>query len=232
MALVVALSGLGAVLAAQARGFAEASPEVGFARDMHTHHGQAVVMSLLVRERGSDPEVAALARDILTGQAEEQGVMLGWLREHEVPASTVVAPMAWMPEQAGDAAAGGHGASTGSGAHGDQGRGHVAGAGTATGASAGTDTGMGPGMGPGMGMATDEELSELGSLSGTSADLLYVQLMRRHHEGAVVMAEVFGGLSDEPALSALSEGVLTTQHRELRLLAAAEERLTAAAQAG
>ena len=59
-----------------------------------------------------------------------------------------------------------------------------------------------------------------------------MRLMQDHHEGALVMAEAFEELSDEPQLSALAEGVVTTQQRELRLLAGIEERLTGTLSAG
>ena len=220
-ALVLALTALAAVVATVGRDYPESSPEVGFARDMFVHHGQAVVMSQLVEQRGTDPEVAQLARDIVTGQAEQQGVMLGWLNDQGLPATTAQEPMAWM-SAAGGGAAGGH----------DQ---HDTGAPPAP---VPADEGA-PAAGGGedaarqaMGMATDEELSDLGRRSGAAADLLYVQLMQRHHLGAVAMAESFTALSDEPQLSWLADGVLVSQERELRILAGMEERLAGLAAAG
>lgn len=209
-ALVVALTALVAVGAAAVRAYPESSPEVGFARDMYRHHDQAVVMSLLVRERGTDPEVAQIARDIITGQGEEEGVLRGWLLERDVPVTTGQEPMAWMGA--------GHG--TAAGAH----EPHDMGAAPAPTAPAEEGGGDEAALAA-MGMASDEELSELGRLTGSQADLLYLQLMQRHHRGAVDMAGAFLDLSDEPQLSRLAEGALTTQERELRLLAAAQERL-------
>lgn len=233
-ALLLALSALAGLVVVQQRGYAEDSAEVGFARDMYVHHDQAVVLSLLVRERGDDPEVAQLARDILTGQGEEKGVMLGWLREHGAPATTTVAPMAWMEAAAQTGADGGaHGGASGSGGHDSKGMGQMS---APTGSGAGGAGAGAPGGADSartaMGMATDEQLSELGRLSAAEADLEYVRLMQRHHEGAVAMTEAFVGLSDEPTLSRLSEGVLTTQQRELTILAGMEERLAARVQAG
>ncbi len=223
-ALVLALSALAAGLAVQGRGYPESSPEVGFARDMHLHHDQAVVMSQLVGQRGSDPEVAQLARDIVTSQAEQQGVMLGWLRAEGLPATTAQESMGWMSAAEG-AAAGGHdphdmGASPGPVPARDA-------PAVATAAGSGPEAARAA-----MGMATDEELSELGRRSGAAADLLYVQLMQRHHVGAVAMAEAFTALSDEPQLSWLADGILVSQERELRILADQEERLAAQVAAG
>lgn len=224
-ALVVALTALAAVVVTERRGYAEDSPEVGFARDMYVHHDQAVVMSLLVRERGTDADVAQLARDVVTGQAEQQGVMLGWLQARGVPATTTVPPMGWM------------GGSTGPGGHEPHDMGAMspptaAEAGEAPGAGAAGAGGSRAAAYEAMGMATDEELSELGRLSGPAADLLYAQLMQEHHRGAVEMAQAFLELSDEPQLSALAEGVVTSQERELRLLADLEQRLAGQAAAG
>jgi len=218
-ALTLALTALAGVLVSQQRGYAETSPEVGFARDMSVHHEQAVVMSLLVRERGTDPEVAQLARDIATGQGEERGVLTGWLHQHRVPATTTTEPMAWM---GGTTSTGGHGAH-------DMAATPTSTEASATGAGADAASDPAEAARQAMGMATDDELRELGRLSGAEADLLYVRLMQRHHQGAVTMAEAFTDLSDEPQLSWLAGGALTTQQRELRLLADLEERLAAEA---
>lgn len=221
--LVAALTALGALWASQRGGYADDSAEVGFTRDMYAHHEQAVVMGLLVRERGSDPEVAALARDIVTGQAEQQGIMLGWLHAQDVSATSSATPMAWAEVAGG----GGHdmgamgGASAGSDAESDADSDAGAGASAGSGAEDPADPLLA------MGMATTEQLTELGQLSGTDADLLFVQLMIRHHEGAVSMTETFERISSEPQLRWLSDGILTTQHRELRILEELRARLSA-----
>ena len=49
----------------------EASPEATFARDMSTHHTQAVAMALAIRDRTTDPDLRIFALDIiLTQQAQ------------------------------------------------------------------------------------------------------------------------------------------------------------------
>lgn len=58
---------------------AETSVDVGFARDMSIHHQQAVEMSFIVRDRTSDEDVRRLAYDIINTQANQRGMMLGWL---------------------------------------------------------------------------------------------------------------------------------------------------------
>jgi uncharacterized protein (DUF305 family) len=72
------------------------SVDAGFARDMSTHHGQAVVMAQLERDNGSDPAVRLVAFDIETGQESQVGQMLGWLESWDQTPQTDLAQMAWM----------------------------------------------------------------------------------------------------------------------------------------
>lgn len=58
---------------------AEDSADVGFARDMSIHHQQAVEMAFIVRDRTDDEDVRRLAYDIINTQANQRGMMLGWL---------------------------------------------------------------------------------------------------------------------------------------------------------
>lgn len=79
--------------------------DAGFARDMQTHHHQAVEMAFLVRDRSEDPEVRTLAFDIITSQQQQAGQMYGWLVQWDLPQTGPRQPMAWV---GGDH--GGHGA--------------------------------------------------------------------------------------------------------------------------
>ncbi|MFI0236522.1 DUF305 domain-containing protein [Streptomyces sp. NPDC016845] len=72
------------------------SADAGFARDMAVHHQQAVEMSYIVRDRTEDVEVRRLAYDIAQTQANQRGMMLGWLDLWELPKVSEKAPMAWM----------------------------------------------------------------------------------------------------------------------------------------
>ncbi|WP_443061071.1 DUF305 domain-containing protein [Streptomyces sp. NBC_00464] len=75
---------------------AETSADVGFARDMAVHHQQAVEMSFIVRDRTSDVAVRRLAYDIINTQANQRGMMLGWLEAWGRAKSSPGPPMAWM----------------------------------------------------------------------------------------------------------------------------------------
>jgi uncharacterized protein (DUF305 family) len=74
------------------------SPEAGFARDMKTHHGQAVEMAflLLPRVEGTDDQLTAMLRDMILTQQNQIGQMEGWLHIWDLPLGSDKSPMAWM----------------------------------------------------------------------------------------------------------------------------------------
>lgn len=77
------------------------SAEAGFARDMKTHHGQAVEMAMLLLPRveaieGPDSQMVAFLRDIILTQQNQIGQMEGWLHVWDLPLGSDQSPMAWM----------------------------------------------------------------------------------------------------------------------------------------
>ncbi|MEU6471895.1 DUF305 domain-containing protein [Streptomyces massasporeus] len=72
------------------------SADAGFARDMAVHHQQAVEMSYIVRDRTKDEDVRRLAYDIAQTQANQRGMMLGWLDLWGLPKVSSEPPMTWM----------------------------------------------------------------------------------------------------------------------------------------
>ncbi|MFJ4712108.1 DUF305 domain-containing protein [Streptomyces sp. NPDC088785] len=72
------------------------SADAGFARDMSVHHQQAVEMAYIVRDATRDEDVRRLAYDIAQTQANQRGMMLGWLDLWELPKVSEKGPMAWM----------------------------------------------------------------------------------------------------------------------------------------
>ncbi|WP_055489732.1 DUF305 domain-containing protein [Streptomyces sp. TP-A0356] len=87
---------------------AAASADAGFARDMAVHHQQAVEMSYIVRDRTRNEEVRRLAYDIAQTQANQRGMLLGWLDLWGLPKVSADPPMTWMGM--GDMASGRDGA--------------------------------------------------------------------------------------------------------------------------
>ncbi|MFE2758352.1 MULTISPECIES: DUF305 domain-containing protein [Streptomyces] len=177
------------------------SADAGFAREMAVHHQQAVEMSFVVRDRTKDEDVRRLAYDIANTQANQRGMLLGWLDLWELPKTTPAGqePMAWMSGHGHhDGHAGGHGG----GGHG--------------GGAAGFEAHDGALM---PGMATRTELKALGAAEGVKAEVLFLQLMTDHHKGGVTMAEGCAELCAVPAEKRLAQGMVEAQRSELDLMA-------------
>ena len=75
---------------------ADDSAEAGFARDMGTHHAQAVQMAEIIQRRTESDEIRLLATDIALTQQGQIGQMQGWLAAWRLPQTGDEAPMTWM----------------------------------------------------------------------------------------------------------------------------------------
>lgn len=183
------------------------SADAGFARDMAVHHQQAVEMSFIVRDRTQDEEVRRFAYDIANTQANQRGMLLGWLDLWELPkvAAAGQEPMAWM------AAHGGRGGGDGHDMAGMDGMGDMT-AGSGSGFTA-HDGALMPGM------ATRTELDRLRKADGKQAEILYLQLMTDHHKGGVAMARGCAGLCTVKAERRLAKGMVEAQRSELDAMA-------------
>lgn len=78
---------------------ADDSPEAGFARDMQTHHNQAVQMAFIIRSKTDDPTLQAMSYDIITTQQQQSGQMYAWLVLWGLPQTSSQPPMAWMTQK-------------------------------------------------------------------------------------------------------------------------------------
>lgn len=161
------------------------SVEVGFAQDMSVHHGQAVEMSSMALTNADDPAVRTLAYDVITTQQSQLGNMQGWLALWGQPSTGSRPLMAWM--------------------------------------SSDMPGGMqhsGP-MSPGRpssssmpGMATAAELAELRTLTGPAFDVRYLQLLLRHHQGGIPMAQYAANSSGVTTVKTLATQIANTQQAE------------------
>lgn len=135
--------------------------EIGFVQDMSAHHQQALIIAQRL-DPDANPTVVGLARQIEAAQRIEIGTMLGWLR---LAGATFAnpSPMSWM--RAGAAASPHH---------------QHAPAAPSTAEAA-------PELMPGM--ATVAELDALSAARGRDAEVLFLQLMQRHHIAGVAMAQ-------------------------------------------
>jgi uncharacterized protein (DUF305 family) len=64
------------------------------------------------------------------------------------------------------------------------------------------------------GMATETELAELRSLSGTEFDVMFLQLMIRHHQGGLEMAQYGQQHAGEAVVRGLARSIAETQTAE------------------
>jgi uncharacterized protein (DUF305 family) len=77
------------------------SVDVGFARDMSTHHVQAITMAGYERDNTTNPALQVLAADIETQQQFQIGEMQGWLDNWGLTVENPGRRMLWMgPEHA------------------------------------------------------------------------------------------------------------------------------------
>ena len=205
LVLLLAGSGVlaGALVWSRSGTPSQTSAEVGFARDMYAHHAQAVSMSMLLRNRVPEP-FNTLAEEIVTNQAEQQGIMLAWLTSRDVLAADETwRPMQWMDR-----------ASTGM-----DGMPQHGGPPSSAAPSPGTNSGISPGGWALMpGMATDAQLSELARLRGTPQEVLFLQLMLPHHRAGSAMASAYLELGSDPQLRELARGIITGQEREITIM--------------
>ncbi len=75
---------------------AEDSVDVGFMYDMTAHHQQAISMALIYLRHGDDPTLLQLAREIVTYQSSEIGVMNEYLSEWDRAGNRPPLAMGWM----------------------------------------------------------------------------------------------------------------------------------------
>lgn len=165
------------------------SVEAGFARDMSTHHAQAVAMAEAIRDRTADPELKLLATDIALGQQNQIGRMTGWLDEWSLSVGSTNVPMAWMNAGMDDHEMAGMDMS-----HLDP------------------ETGLMPGM------ATRPQVTALSTLAIDEAEISFLQLMIVHHAAGVEMAEIAESLTDHPSVVRLATSIVNSQQAEITVM--------------
>jgi uncharacterized protein (DUF305 family) len=67
-------------------------------------------------------------------------------------------------------------------------------------------------------MATNEELAQLRELEGSEAEILFLQLMIRHHLGAIPMAEAVLAQSTNPPVERLASSIIDAQLAEVEIM--------------
>ena len=179
---------------------ADASAEAGFARDMATHHAQAVEMGFMVRDSSRDGPLRALAADIIVTQSAQRGIFMAWLQAWSLPQASAGPRMAWMtggahmrpmdPDHPMTGPMSAHGMPAGAGL---------------------------PLM---AGMASDQELEALRHADGHEAEVLFLQLMIRHHEGGILMSRALLEQSHRDEVVSLVRGIESGQAGEIKTMTA------------
>ena len=172
------------------------SPEAGFSRDMQVHHAQAIEMAMEIYRKTDDPELRILSYDIATGQAGQRGEMFDWLVKWGLPQAGGPL-MEWM-QASGEGH--GHGGTTEDPLTTDE-------------------------LQQEMGMATKAELAELRAADGQQANCLFLQLMIRHHEGAIPMADALLELGSDPRALQVAESIRNGQAAEIDAMTSIQSRL-------
>ncbi|MDV8070679.1 DUF305 domain-containing protein [Rhodococcus sp. IEGM 1366] len=164
--------------------------EIGFIQDMGAHHQQALFMVERL-EPDIDPAVHRLGRQIESTQRTEVGTLQGWLRLVNAP-MTNPHPMGWMEPDATDNSAGHQHRET-------------------------AESG-GPTLVKMPGMATWTELDQLGRSRGPDAEVLFLQLMLRHHKGGVEMAQNFVRQQQSGPVHEAAQGMIQDQGQEIAVM--------------
>jgi uncharacterized protein (DUF305 family) len=174
---VLALAATGAYLwGANSKdgGSSVSAVDSGFARDMATHHQQAITMAGYARDNAPDTPVKTVAFDIETSQSIEMGEMIGWLQQWGVSRNTDT-PMDWM---------------------------------------SGHEHEIGPnGLMPGM--ATPVQMDKLQTLHGKELEIFFLQLMIRHHQGGIEMAQYAADHAQKPYVRILAQKMYNNQSAEI-----------------
>lgn len=176
------------------------SIEAGFLRDMITHHDQAVVMAHEAELHSTDPEIQRMAYDLLTTQQGQIGTMSGWLMLWQLPQQVYGPRMAWMGSDMAGHAMGGMGS------------------GTVAAATPGSPTGQSADGALMPGMATDAQMEQLSTLRGSASDVLFLQLMIRHHQGGSAMMRYAEIHASNPIVSNFAGQMANTQDGEVAVM--------------
>jgi uncharacterized protein (DUF305 family) len=163
----------------------EDSAEAGFARDMSSHHAQAVEMAMIAHEKAATADVRTLGADIALTQQAQIGMMQTWLRDWGLEPTGSRPRMAWMPD-----------------------------------GQRSLEHGLMPGM------ATDAELARLRAATGKDVDVLFLQLMIKHHLGGIHMAEGVLAQSDDAEVRRLAQTMVNGQRGEIAAMQALLQQLT------
>ena len=73
-------------------------------------------------------------------------------------------------------------------------------------------------MGMAMGMASPEQVKALGTMPLPEAEIQFLQLMIRHHQGGVDMAKEIIGKTSQPEVERLAQSIIDSQESEIKYM--------------
>jgi uncharacterized protein (DUF305 family) len=162
---------------------------IGFLLDMSVHHNQAITMAMQGAVKGT-PEIRSTALKIIQGQSLEMGMMQAWSMPAKQYADTTQAPMmGWMADRYARLGV------------------HIPAYDQFISACLTNPTQM-------PGMASLEDLQQLQKSVGREFNRLWLQLMIRHHEAAMVMIQFASEHAETVHVRNLASGMLRDQVKE------------------
>jgi uncharacterized protein (DUF305 family) len=184
---------------------APSEADVRFMQDMIMHHGQAVEMTELAKNRAQDPAVKEIAAKIDLSQGDEIRWMKQWLGERGVAVDAMkpMDDMAGMDMGGIDHSAMDHSQMQGM-AHGN-----------AKPATDPQDVAMMPGM------LTPRQMTNLRKADGNQFDIQFLTGMMQHHNGALLMVKQLfqqPGAGQDPQLFDFANDVDNTQLAEIDIM--------------
>lgn len=178
MAVLLLITGAAiGVLVPMLRAPGDDSVDAGFARDMSTHHAQAVEMAMFAFRQGDAGAIRTLGYDMAATQQWQVGAMQTLLTQWHLSPTSDRPAMAWM-----------------------------------------TDAPSLQADGRMPGMASNAELDTLKRATGKPFDVLWCQLMLRHHLGGIHMAEVAATQATQAQVGDLAEKIKNSQTYDITLL--------------
>ncbi|GDY33432.1 DUF305 domain-containing protein [Gandjariella thermophila] len=159
--------------------------DVSFAEQMIPHHQGAIAMAAMVATHTTNPQIRDLATRIQNAQQPEITQMTAWLSRWDGAAATPTSP---MPEAN----------------HGPMGP-MPSGSGM---------PGMGS-MGSVPGMMTPEEMGQLQQANGADFDRMWLQMMIKHHQGAIDMAKTELAQGSNAEAKELAQKIIDAQQAEI-----------------
>lgn len=160
---------------------------IGFAQDMSVHHEQALLLSRMAEAQGT-PAIQVWARGMANGQLKEIGYMQGWLMLWDAPATSGAMLMTWMAD-----------AYQRSGQRNDHYERFISLCGS---------------LGAMPGQVSSQEFEHLSKLQGAAFDRVFLQLMVRHHESALTMAQFAHEHAEHEVVRQLAALIVAEQRQE------------------